>query len=185
LTTAFRKISSVRTLTGGTRWYLSGDCLLSAKRMMYSVEYRRFYLHDLESIVVWPSRLWQWRIIIPAATLLLIGGSFWKWVDPTAGEIFCALGLAWMGLELALGPTAEARIRTTGATVDLRLVNRTRRARKVLAKIDAAVRAARGISAQPIVSANSTQSPEPSIQPAPAIPPLTATIAGTAQTNGS
>ncbi len=155
MTTAFRKISRVGTLTGGTKWYLSDDCLLAAKRVMYSVEYRRFYLHNLESIVVWPNRLWLWRILIPAATLLLIGGSLWHWVDPTAGQIFCALGLAWVALELALGPTAEARIRTTGATVDLRLVNRTRRARKVLAKIDAAVRAARGITANTTVPAYS------------------------------
>jgi len=185
LTTAFRKISRVGTLTGGTKWYLSDDCLLAAKRMMYSVEYRRFYLHDLESIVIWPSRLWRWRIIIPAATLLLIGGSLWRWVEPTTGEIFCAMGLAWVGLELALGPTAGARIRTTGASIDLRLVNRMRRAHKVLAKIDAAVQATRGIAAQKTVPANITLSPEPSAQPTPAIQTLTATIAGTAQTNGS
>ena len=56
---AFRKISRVGGLTGGTKWYLSEDCLLAAKRMMYAVEYRRFYLRDLESIVVWPTRTWS------------------------------------------------------------------------------------------------------------------------------
>lgn len=185
MATAFRKISRVGTLTGGTKWYLSDDCLLAAKRMMYSVEYRRFYLHDLESIVVWPSRLWLWRIIIPAAVLFMLGGSLWRWVDPTAGEIFCALGLGWVGLELALGPTAGARIRTTGASVDLRLVNRTRRARKVLARIDAAVRATRGVAQQPTVPAHVSQSPELPVQTSSAIPPLTATPVEAAQTNGS
>ena len=185
MTTAFRKISRVGTLTGGTKWYLSDDCLLAAKRMMYSVEYRRFYLHDLESIVIWPSRLWLSRIAIPAAVLLLIGGSLWRWVEPISGEIFCGMGLAWVALELALGPTAGARIRTTGASVDLRLVNRTRRAHKVLAKIDAAVRATRAMAEQPTVTAKLTLSPEPPAQTSPAIAPLTATIAGTPQTNGS
>jgi hypothetical protein len=65
-------------------------------------------------------------------------------VNFTTGAVFGVLGLAWAGVELALGPTAEARISTTGATVDLPLVKRTRRARKLLAKVDAAVRVARG-----------------------------------------
>ena len=152
----FRKISRVGSLTGGTKWYLSEDCLLAAKRVMYAVEYRRFYLRDLESIMVWPNRLWLLRPIIPAALFAAvglwrvwlrhweIGALVWRWTDFTAGTIFAGVGLAWALLELALGPTAKARIRTTGATVDLPLVKRTRRARKILSKVDAAVRAARG-----------------------------------------
>jgi hypothetical protein len=64
LKSAFRKISRVGSLTGGTKWYLSEDCLLAAKRTMYAVEYRRFYLRDVESIVVWPNRLWLLRMVI-------------------------------------------------------------------------------------------------------------------------
>ena len=145
---AFRKISRVGSLTGGTKWYLSEDCLLAAKRMMYAVEYRRFYLRDLESIVVWPNQLWLLRVTIPAVLFAALGASLWAWANSTAGAIFGGLGLAWVALELAFGPTARSRIRTTGATVDLPLVKRTRRARKVLAKIDAAVRAARGVVGQ-------------------------------------
>ena len=141
---AFRKISRVASFGGGTKWYLSEDCLLAAKRMMYAVEYRRFYLRDLESIVVWPSRAWIWRPIIPGALLGISAGALWHWVNFTSGVIVGSVGLAWVTLELALGPTARARIRTTGATIDLPLVKRARRARKVLEKIDAAVRVARG-----------------------------------------
>jgi hypothetical protein len=148
LKSAFRTISRVRNLLGFTRWYLSQDCLLAAKQTMYSVEYRRFYLRDLESVVVWPSRLWLLRLIIPTVLLAAIGALFGKWVDFTAGMVFVGLALIWLLLEVALGPTANSHIRTTGTSVDLPLVNRTRRARKVLAKIDAAVRAARG-SEQP------------------------------------
>ena len=151
----FRKISRVGGLSGGTKWYLSEDCLLAAKRVMYAVEYQRFYLRDLESIVVWPSRLWLLRPIIPGVLLGAlgvwlvwlrhweIGALLWRWTDFKTGTIFAGMGLAWALLELALGPTAKARIRTTGATVDLPLVKRTRRARKILGKIEAAVRAAR------------------------------------------
>ncbi len=160
---AFRKLSRVGGLTGGTKWYLSDDCLLSAKRMMYSVEYRRFYLHDLESIVVWPSKVWLWRPIVLGLVFGLLGYAFWQWVNSTTGVIIGSIGLAWIALELLLGPTAKSRICTSGASVDLPVVQRTRRAHKVLAKIDAAVRAARVATAQPSAPQISPQLAEPSV----------------------
>lgn len=162
---AFRKISRVPTLAGGTKWYLSEDCLLAAKRVMYSVEYRRFYLRDLEYIVVWPQALWLLRPLIPGLLLVVVGGLFWNLVNFTSGAIFGGAGLAWIALELALGPTAHASIRTTGLTVDIPIVKRWRRARKVLAKIDAAVRVTRGgAMAQATVPAVETQPAQPSTQ---------------------
>jgi len=177
---AFRKISRVGSLTGGTRWYLSEDCLLAAKRVMYTVEYRRFYLRDLESIVVWPNRLWLLRPIVPSVLLGALGvwlvwwrhwemgALLWRWTDFTTGAIFAGTGLAWALLEPALGPTARTQIRTTGAMVDLPLVKRTRRARRVLAKIEAAVRAARGgVLEQPTVPAAGPQPAGPSVKTSP------------------
>lgn len=148
---AFQKISRVGSLTGGTKWYLSKDCLLAAKRTMYTVEYRRFYLRDLESIVVWPRRSWRLRLIIPGVFFGIVGASFWQWVNSTTGAIFTGIGLAWILLELALGPTAASRVRTTGVSVDLALVKRTRRARKVLKAIDSAVHASRDVTMHPAV----------------------------------
>jgi hypothetical protein len=184
LKSAFRKISRVGSVTGSTKWYLSEDCLLAAKRVMYAVEYRRFYFRDLEYIMVWPNRLWLWRLMIPAVLLAALGISLWQWVNSTAGAIFAVVALAWVGLELALGPTARSSIRTTGATVDLPLVMRTRRARKVLAKIDAAVRATRSVIEQPTAPASITSPAEPYVQTgaeASATPSLAAAI----PTNGS
>lgn len=146
----FRKISRVRNLAGGIRWYLSDDCLLAAKQTMYTVEYRRFYLRDLEWIMVWPSPSWRLRMIVPAALLAVISAALWGWVNSTASEIFAGVGVAWVAIELLLGPTATSRVRTTGVSVDLPIVKRTRRASKVLAAIDAAVRASRDVAAQPI-----------------------------------
>lgn len=180
---AFRKISRVGSLTGGTKWYLSDDCLLAAKRMMYAVEYRRFYLRDLEYIVVWPSRLWLWRLVVPAVLIAALGVSLWQWVNSTAGAIFCGVALAWVGLELALGPTAGSRIRTTGASIDLPLVKRTRRARKVLAKVDAAVRATRVVE-RPTASANINSPAEPQVQTRSEASAI-ASVAAATQTNGS
>jgi hypothetical protein len=160
LRSAFRKISRIGSLTGDTKWYLSEDCLLAAKRMMYAVEYRRFYLRDLESIVVWPSRLWLLRLVIPGVLLAALGASLGHWANSTAGAIFAGASLAWVVLELVLGPTANSCIRATGVRVDLPLVSRTRRARKVLAKIDEAVRAERGVIEQPAAPAILTQPAE-------------------------
>jgi len=157
LKSAVQKISRVGSLTGGTKWYLSKDCLLAAKRTMYTVEYRRFYLRDLESIVVWPRRSWRLRLIIPGVFFGIVGASFWQWVNSTTGAIFTGIGLAWILLELALGPTAASRVRTTGVSVDLALVKRTRRARKVLKAIDSAVHASRDVTMQPAVLISTLQ----------------------------
>ncbi len=181
---AFRKISRVGSLTCRTKWYLSVDCLLAAKRTMYVVEYRRFYLRDLEHVMVWPSGLWLWRVIIPGVLFAALGASLWLLANPIAGEIFTGIGVAWVGLELVLGPTARSRIRTTGATVDLPLVKRTRRAQKVLARIDQAVRAARGVVEQPATPAGVTLPAEFPAQPGSAAPDASS-IATVTQTNGS
>ena len=151
---------------------------------MYTIEYRRFYLRDLESIVVWPSRRWWWRLFVPAALLAAIGASFWVWVDSTAGEVFGGIALAWLALELALGPTAKSSIRTTGTTVDLPLVGRTRRARKILAKIDAAVRASRVVAEQSSASSGGSPLKGPDAQERSEAA-VTESVASATQTNGS
>jgi hypothetical protein len=151
---------------------------------MYAVEYRRFYLRDLEYVMVWPSRWWLWRLIVPAVVVAALGVSLWLWANAVAGEIFSGLALAWAALELALGPTANSRLRTTGATIDLPLVKRTRRARKVLAKIDAAVSASgRGID-QPASPATITSRVEPGI-PTRSEASASASITAATETNGS
>lgn len=151
---------------------------------MYAVEYRRFYLRDLEYIMVWPNHFWFWRVVIPAVLLAALGLSLWQWANSTAGAIFSGLALAWVGLELALGPTARSRLRTTGGTMDLPLVRRTRRARKVLAKIDAAVRSTRGVIEQPSIPA-SIASPAEAGVPTRSEASAAASIAAATPTNGS
>jgi hypothetical protein len=185
LKSAFRKISRVGSLTGGTKWYLSEDCLLAAKRTMYAVEYRRFYLRDLESIVVWPTRVWLWRMALLVVLFGALSIAFWQWVDSTTGATIGGVGLAWVLAELALGSSSAARIRTTGVSVDMPLVARTRRARKALGKIDAAIRSARGGFEQPTAPVASTQPAEPIVQASSEAPSGTVSIADATQTNGS
>jgi len=110
----------------------------------------------------------------------------WYTVDSTTGAIFGGIGLAWALLELALGPTAKTRIRTTGATVDLPLVMRARRARRVLGRIDAAVRTARAeVSDQPAAPIAEPQRPEPSVQTSPEAASATTPVGDLTSTNGS
>jgi hypothetical protein len=184
LKSAFRKISRVGSLTGGTKWYLSEDCLLAAKVTLYVVEYRRFYLRDLESIVVWPSRSWLSRLIIPGVLFGALGVGLWQWADATAGEIFTGIAVAWVLVELALGPTAVSRIRATGVTIDLPLVKRTRRAPKVLAAIDAVVRASRDITVQQAIPVPSAPPTGVSVQTNSEAPSATPSIADASQTIG-
>jgi hypothetical protein len=133
---------------------------------MYVVEYHRFYLRDLESIVVWPSRWWLLRLIIPGVLLAAIGAALWRWTNATAGAIFVGMAAAWVLLELALGPTAGSRVRATGVSIDLPLVQRTRRAERVLAAIDTAVRNSREVTAQPAGAWVQTNSEARSATPA-------------------
>lgn len=160
---AFRKISRVGSLVGATKWYLSDDCLLSAKHVMYAVEYRRFYLRDIESITVWPNRLWLLRPMIPGSLFGVAAAMLWYWANPTAGEIAVGAGVLCVAVELALGSTAKSCIRTTGVTVNLPIVKRTRRAPRVLAEIDAAIHAARGSAIEP--ASISVSAPQPAAPP--------------------
>jgi hypothetical protein len=162
---AFRKISRAGSLSGATKWYLSGDCLLAAKRVLYTVEYRRFYLRDIESIVVWPKRASMWLRLIPGALVAALAAVFWFSSRNVTGATICgAIACGWGALELALGPTANARIQTTGTSVDLPLVKRARSARKVLAKINAAIQADRGGLVEPgIAGAPAVQAGEETV----------------------
>jgi hypothetical protein len=184
LKSAFHKISRVGSLTGGTKWYLTADCLLAAKRTLYAVEYRRFYLRDLEGIVVWPSRSWRLRLIIPGGVFAVLGAAFWQWVNSTSGAIFTGIGVVWVLLELALGPTAGSRVHATGVTVDLPLVKRTRRARRVLNAIDAAVRASRDVTVQSAVAIPRQQPVGMSFQTNSEIGSAIPSSANASETNG-
>lgn len=157
---------------------------------MYVVEYRRFFLHDLEWVMIWPSRAWFSRILVPSLLSIALGGSLWLWADSTAGAIFIGIGLGWVLLELLLGPTAKSRVHVTGISVDLPLVKRMRRAGKVLAEIDAAVRAVRNVEVESSASmpslrpatvpiSSETASFEPANSEAAAVVP----IADASQTN--
>ena len=150
---------------------------------MYAVEYRRFYLRDLDCIVVWPSRLWRYRLI-PGILCGFFGAYLWEFVNSTAGGIFTGIGFAWVVLELALGQTARSHVRTTGVSVDLPLVKRTRRASKVLAAIDAAVRASRDAATEPTVPTPSLQPAGVSVQTNSQAVPAAPSVANGSQSNG-
>src|SRR5438105_9820685 len=57
-----------------------------------AIEYRRFYVRDLESIVVWPSRLWMWRLVISVFMFAARAFEISQCVDSTIGAILCLSG---------------------------------------------------------------------------------------------
>jgi hypothetical protein len=121
-------------------------------------------------------------MIIPGVVFASVGVSFWVSVGSISGAIFTGVGVAWVALELALGPTAKSRIHTLGATVDLPLVKRMRRAQNVLATIDTAVRAARGVIEQPRAPVFSSSLGQSNIETT-SESSVTASIAAATQTN--
>ncbi len=118
-------------------------------------------------------------MIIPGALFLSVGVSFSVAVSLISGVILAGAGVAWVALELALGPTAKSRIHTVGATVDLPLVKRMRSAQNVLATIDAAVRAARVVE-QPSAAARIYPQAESNVE---TLSEPSVTAAAAAQTN--
>jgi len=120
-------------------------------------------------------------LIIPGVLFAALGALFWG-LSSTFATILVGVGLAWAALELALGPTAKSSIRITGATLDLPLVMRTRRAPKVLAKLDAAIRVSRGLEAPATPAMVTTPAGPPSQTPDAS---ATASVAAATQTNAS
>lgn len=118
-------------------------------------------------------------MIIPGVLLGSVGVSLWVWVNSISGAIFTGVAVAWVALEFALGPTAKSRIHTVGATVDLPLVKRIRRAQNVLATIDAAVRDARVVE-QPSAAARIYSQPASNAE---TISESSVTAAAATQTN--
>ena len=106
-------------------------------------------------------------MIIPGVIFGLLDVGFSQWVSLSFGAIFGVIAVGWVALELALGPTANSRIRTSGANIDLPIVRRTRRAHKLLAKIDEAVRSNRALTAPPStpVATPTPDNPAPSFLP--------------------
>jgi hypothetical protein len=122
---------------------------------------------------------------VPVVLFAALSVTFWQWVNSTAGAIFGGVGLAWVAVELALGPTVGSRIRTTGASVDLPIVARARRAHTVLAKIDVAIRAAHGVLEPPTAALASAPPAELSVATNTEPPSGSVSIADATQTNGS
>jgi hypothetical protein len=120
----------------------------------------------------------SWDITCRSQRFPVAVGKLYRWGD------FHWHGLAWVVLELALGPTAGSRVRATGVSVDLPLVMRTRRAAKVLEKIDAAVRASRDVTMQAAFPNPNLQPAGVSVQMSSEATSASPSIADPSQTNG-
>lgn len=179
-----RRLARAWRLVGPARWYLEQDHLLLADQHWWTVDYRRFYYSDIQSVTVWPRPRPIWRFAgapalaalftWPAAVLFLLvarhGFRAWPhvgWVAAgEAGLVAAAVGL----LEALAGPFVHTRIVTRYSRFETPLVHRWRRAERalrVLAPLLAATQSAEQESAGP---RGTTPEPTPTVAAEPAAP---------------
>jgi hypothetical protein len=141
-----RRVGALWTAARHSLW-LGADHLLQVESRFYSEEYRRFYYHDIELLMVRRTRHWLvWSVLFG----VLLSGSVWWGVQ--AGEpVGQSLGAALAGLSLLAllvnvlyGPTCACHLRTAVQTVLLPSLNRLRYVRKVLPLLQPFIMQAQG-----------------------------------------
>ena len=145
-TQPYRRLAGSLTVSGFCQLYLAADHLLQAASTGYSERYKRFYLRDIQAIIVQETEAWKiWGVVaaVPGAIALLIG----LLVGDVGGWILDALGAALLGAGLASyagGPSCRCVLRTAVQTEPLPALKRIRRARQVLACLQPLIEAAQG-----------------------------------------
>ena len=132
-----RFLGHVVRLTHSWRWYLAEDHLLLADRGFYTVTYTRFYLDELQTLAVWPTRGRRTRCLLLGLLSAVLAILFWVTGLHRVIFLLAALALAVAALEWIRGPLAQAEIRTPGQARRLALSSR----------LPASLRAARAIAA--------------------------------------
>jgi len=120
--------------------WLAKDHILSIKKRGYVEEYRRFYLTDVQSILMdqtGDGTVWSLILGFVIAVLLLIFGLAWRvWEWETAGLIAWGIlaGIFFLGLLINLlkGPTCDCFIQTAVQIDPLPSLHRIRAARKAI-----------------------------------------------------
>jgi hypothetical protein len=132
----YRKLCRAREAMATDRWYAGDDHLLLARWQAYTIEYKRVFFADLQSVMLWRTPAWYWRMAVIAAAGGLLTWLFWM-LSLRAGLILLALTLAGVGAELILGPTAVAELRTASQRLRAPLTGRLNSSIKKLEEIRA------------------------------------------------
>ena len=135
-----------RGVAGYSHVWLGDDHLLLVTSSGYSEEYRRFFFSDIQAFTI--SKTPRGAIVNGVFGGLTILFGALGFATPNPGALFlwvvaliCGMTVA---INAALGPTCSLQVQTAIARHPLPPLNRLRRARKVLARIQPLIVAAQG-----------------------------------------
>jgi hypothetical protein len=121
------------------RLYLADDHLLSVTTHYFSEVYRRFYFHEIRSLVVVKTSAWLvvagilGAVAVVAGALALAGIAFsWATWGTTTLVVFSAAFLLLAAAEIARGPSCRTYIQTAVQREQLHCLSRQRRAARAL-----------------------------------------------------
>lgn len=154
--TRYRKLAKSGGLFAYYSLWQGPDHLLSAETAMASEDYRRFYFHDIQAIIVQKTgmqHVYSFLFGLPGVLALMVGtlGD----ATPQPWLIFSVLAGLLLAINLFRGPTCVCHIRTAVQNVRIRALVRMRRLDKVLDQVQPLIaeaqanlpRAAPGLSA--------------------------------------
>jgi hypothetical protein len=141
------------SLLGRSSLWLGPDHLLAAETYGFTENYRRFYFHDLQAIVIRESRARRdWNLItglvagLVAALFgliaLLSGMDATGWIILAILESPLLLGLLANNLR---GPTCRVQLQTAVQTAELPSLRRLRNAERMLATVRPLIAQAQGV----------------------------------------
>lgn len=144
---SYRKLPGRRRgLVFGSSLWLAPDHLLLVRSSRFSEDYRRFYLRDIQAVVMTrtarfhvPAWVWFAPLLLLVLTPFVIAGSIPMWVVAAAA----ALLLAWW-LFVSLTRSCVCRLYTAVSSEELPSLCRLRPARKALAILEERIAAVQG-----------------------------------------
>ena len=157
---AYRKLPGFGLgISGKSRLWLGSDHILQVTSSLVAERYRRFYLRDIESVIVQGTgarRIWNWIHGIVGGLSGLLGGGFAGlgfWVEDEAGRVMllivagsfgvvCAACLLIVLINSLLGQGCAGFIRTRGGIERLPALRRLPQAQRFLAEISPRIESA-------------------------------------------
>jgi hypothetical protein len=135
------------TWTGPSRVWVSEDHVLLVLGRGFYEGYRRFFLNDIQAILVCRTHIGKIWNAIWALGLLFFGSIAAVVPDPIARSILLTLAAPFgIGLiiNLILGPTCACHIRTAVQTERVPALSRVRTARRFIARVEPLIIATQG-----------------------------------------
>lgn len=141
---SYRQVSGYRRWFSRYRWYAAPDHWLLMRRRLWFADYRRVFLQDVTSVVIYSRHRERVRAMIWAG----LGGGLawpcWQFGALRTGWVLLTLGAAAVIYEFLQGEFGEAEIRTATSAFAFPLASRWRQSQRVATQLRAAVEEVQG-----------------------------------------